>query len=105
MRTREDIVFEAIRTERASIADAVIEHAPGVRKIVAIGPDHARHVAEVPRFLAGQAEWDKIAQGHTASLNHYLFVELLRDIVEKVGNGSRGSLVWGSFLGLKSSSG
>src|SRR2546430_12765844 len=70
MRAGDDIVLETVGAERAAIADPMIEHAPSVRQIVSIDPDHARHIAEVTWLVASQAERDEVAQCHASSLNH-----------------------------------
>jgi hypothetical protein len=51
----------------------VVEDAPGIREIVAILPDHSRHVAKVMRFVLTESERDEIFQLQTRFLHRGQF--------------------------------
>ena len=60
MRSIEHVVAQAVRSEEAAVAHAVIQDIPGVGKVSLIFPEDAQHFAVVMRLgLADEAEGDQ----------------------------------------------
>src|SRR5262245_64424732 len=56
MRARQGPFRQPRGAERAAVADAVPQNAPGKRQLVAVLPDDPRHLTVVTRFLAVDTE-------------------------------------------------
>src|SRR5437867_6161322 len=83
--TVQGVVAQPAGSERAPIADAMVQNAPGVRQIVPVFPEDAEHLEVMVGLLMPQAEGAKPGDPHSPFILH-LRIRRYGSITVRYGN-------------------
>jgi len=70
----ESIVAQAARSERASVANAVVQDPPGVGKVIAVLAKHAQHFQIMMRLLISKAKGAETGDSHLYLILHVVWL-------------------------------